>query len=95
MYGKKLYIHNAQSHSLVGSSNAFVASYLHVLIFGRPEIDQCAQEYFGPSSVTFYQKKFLELTQTLLQGREKLEEIEELGPETLKYDENHFYKGLA
>ena len=91
MFGKKLYVHNSQSHSVCGS-NVFIASYLHALLFGRPEQDDYSQEFFGAYSLTFFQKSFVELTQTLLQAKEKLEELEELGDN--EYPEDDFFKGI-
>ena len=90
MFGKKLYIHNAQSHSVCGNSSVFAAAYLHALVFGRPEQDDFAQEYFGHYSLTFFQKHFVELTQILLQAKEKLEELEEFG--AIEDPEEDFYK---
>ena len=91
MFGKKLYIHNAQSHSVCGDSNVYVAAYLHTLIFGQPQQDDFAQEYMGNLSLTFFQKHFVELTQILLQGKERLEEFEEFGP--MEYPKCDFFKG--
>ena len=77
MFGKKLYIHNAQCHSVCGNSSVFVAAYLHSIVFGRPEQDDFAQEYFENHSLMFYQNRFVELTQILLQAKEQLEASEE------------------
>ena len=45
----------------------------------------------GNLSLTFFQKHFVELTQILLQGKERLEEFEEFGP--MEYPERDFFKG--
>ena len=91
MFGRKIYIHNAQSHSVCGNSSVFVASYLHQLVFGRPQQDDFAQEFFQNHSLRFFQNDFVELVQTLLQGKEKLAQIEESG---IEGTEEPFYKGI-
>ena len=91
MFGKQLYIHDAQSHSVCANSRVFIAAYLHTLVFGRPEHDIHAQEYFGHYCVMFRQNRFVELTQVLLQAKQYLEELEEFG--SIEDPEDSFYKG--
>lgn len=85
------YIQKSFSHTLIGGSDVYVASYLHMLLFGRVQLDDECQEFFDKRSLKIQPKTFFALTEALLDGKKVLEALENGDGEEMSYDKSMIY----